>query len=40
MVEPFPVSSGMAMANQHMPLQEPLHDALVEGAVEGFCSTM
>jgi hypothetical protein len=40
MVEPFSGSSGMAMANQPMPSQLPLHDALVKGAVEGFCSKM
>ncbi len=40
MAELFAGSSGMEMANQAMPLQYPLHDALVEGAVEGFCSTI
>jgi hypothetical protein len=40
MVELFAGSSSMAMANQAMPLRYPLYDALVEGAVEGFCSTM
>jgi hypothetical protein len=40
MVEPFAGSSGVAMANQPMPSQYPLHGALFEGTVEGFCSTM
>jgi hypothetical protein len=40
MVELFAGSSGVAMANQPMPSQQPLHNALVKGAVEGFCSTM
>jgi hypothetical protein len=40
MVELFAGSSGMAMANQAMPLRFPLYNALVEGAVEDFCSTM
>jgi hypothetical protein len=40
MLELFAGSSGMAMADQAMPLQYPLHDALVEGSVKRFCSTM
>jgi hypothetical protein len=40
MVELFAGFSGMEMANQAIPLQYPHHDALVEGAVKGFCSTM
>ncbi len=40
MVELFTGSSGMAMANQAMPLREPLQDALVESDVKGLCSTM
>jgi hypothetical protein len=40
MVELFARSSSMAMVNQAMPLQYPLHDALVEGDDEGFCSTL
>jgi hypothetical protein len=40
MVELFAGSSVMAMANQAMLSLYPLHDAMVEGAVKGYCSTM
>jgi hypothetical protein len=40
MVELFAGSSGMGMANQAMPSWYPLHDALFEGAGEGFSSIM
>jgi hypothetical protein len=36
MVELFAGSRGMAMVNQAMLSWYPLHDELVEGAVEGF----
>jgi hypothetical protein len=36
MVEPFAGSDSMSMVIKAIPPQQPLHDGLVEGTVEGF----